>query len=90
MVTDREVEVGLVVMAKVTLVAPLGTTTLTGTCAAEVLLLVKRTVAPPVGANPVSVTVPVELVPPTTEDGLALTDSRVAAFTVSVAVRVTP
>jgi hypothetical protein len=51
---------------KVALVAPAGTVTLEGTLAAW-LLLERRTCAPPAGAGPLSVTVPVEdWVPPTT------------------------
>jgi hypothetical protein len=51
---------------KVALVAPAGTVTLEGTLAAR-LLLERRTCAPPAGAGPLSVTVPVEdWVPPTT------------------------
>jgi hypothetical protein len=43
----------------VALVAPAGTVTLAGTCAAPLLLLSMMT-APPAGAGPFNVTVPVE------------------------------
>ncbi len=45
---------------KVTLVATAGMITLEGTLAAPVLLLESATCAPPAGAGPLSVTVPVE------------------------------
>jgi hypothetical protein len=58
-----------VVTVKVALVAPAGTVTLAGTVAADVLLLVSATTAPPVGAALLSATVPVEDIPPTTVVG---------------------
>jgi hypothetical protein len=54
------------------------------------LLLCKVTVAPFAGAAPVNVTVPVELLPPTTVVGLFVTLDSVAAVTVRVVVLVTP
>lgn len=54
------------------------------------LLLERVTTAPPDGAGPVSVTVPVEVFPPVTEFGLRATEVSVAAVTVKLAVRVTP
>ena len=66
------------------------TVTLPGTVAAAVLLLDSVTTAPPAGAGPLSVTVPVELVPPRTEVGFKETVFRVAGVTVRVAVRVAP
>jgi hypothetical protein len=54
--------------------APAGTVTREGTEAAP-LLLESVTIAPPEGAGPLRVTVPVEdCTPPTTLDGLRLTD----------------
>jgi hypothetical protein len=82
---------GLVVTEKVAVVAPAATVTDAGTWAAAVLELVSVTTAPPVGAGPESVTVPVEGLLPTTEVGLTLTPLRaaVAGVTVNVAVRLT-
>ena len=79
-----------VVTVNVALVAPAATVTLAGTWAAVVLLLVRVTTAPPDGAGPVKVTVPVDEVPPITELGLRLTEVSAAAVTVRVAVFVTP
>ena len=79
-----------VVIVNVALVAPAATVTLAGTWAAVVLLLVRVTTAPPDGAGPVKVTVPVDEVPPITELGLRLTEVSAAAVTVRVAVFVTP
>jgi len=70
----------------VALVAPAGTETVAGTVAAEVLLDVRFTVRPPVGAALLIVTVPVELVPPVTVVGLTDTPVTVGAVTVRVAV----
>ena len=89
-VTDVEDATPLVVMVKVVLVEPAAIVTLAGTCAAAALLLLSVTTAPPAGAAPFSVTVPVELFPPTTDVGLLVSDDSVAAVTVSVVVLVTP
>ena len=67
----------VVVIVKVAVVAFAATVTLAGTCAAEVLLLDSVTTAPPAGAGPVRVMVPVEAVPPVTAGGLRLTDETV-------------
>jgi hypothetical protein len=73
----------VVVIVNLALVAAAGTTMLVGTCATAVLLLVKVTVAPPVGAGPLNVTVPCELVPPTTIVGLSVSDVADSPFVVN-------
>jgi len=80
----------LVVTVKVAVVAFAATVTLAGTCAAAELLLDRVTTAPPVGAGPFNVTVPVEDVAPITEAGLRVTELKVAAVTVKVTVLVAP
>lgn len=76
-----------VVIVKFAVVAPEATVTLAGTCAAAVLLLDRVTTAPPVGAAPANVTVPVDDVPPSTELGFTaivlsdLTTVRLAVLT---------
>jgi hypothetical protein len=77
-----------VVAAKVALVAPAAIVTLAGTVATPVLLLESDTPAPPAGAAAVSVAVPVDPFPPTTDDGLTLTACRLAAAATGVTVRV--
>lgn len=81
---------GLVVTVKIPEFAPAGTVTLAGTEAAVVLLLDNVTMAPAAGAGPFKVTVPADDVAPITEEGLRVTEVRVAAVTVRVAVLVTP
>jgi hypothetical protein len=78
------------VIVNVALVLPDGIVTLDGTDAAPGLALVRATVMPPVGALPVSVTVPVELVPPVTVAGLRVRVESAAGLTVRVAVLLTP
>ena len=73
---------GVVVTVNVALVAPAATVTLAGTVAADVLLLVSVTAAPPAGAAPFKVTVPVDEVPPVTLVGLSVTLEGVGALTV--------
>ena len=66
----------LVLTVNVALVAPAATVTLEGTLAAVVLLLESVTCAPPVGAGPLSVTVPVEEFPPVTLVGFSESEER--------------
>jgi hypothetical protein len=66
--------------------APAATVTFAGTVAATVLPLESVTTAPPVGALPVRVTVPVEDVPETTLVGLTETAEIAEGLTVRVAV----
>lgn len=80
----------LVVMVKVALRAPPEMVTLAGSRAAALLLLDNVITAPAGGAAPFNVTVPIELLPPTTEAGALVTDDRAAAFTVTVAVLAIP
>ena len=69
----------LVPTVNVALVAPAATVTLAGTRAAVVLLLESATDAPPAGAAPLSVTVPVEELPPTTLVGFSANELSVIA-----------
>ena len=71
-------------------VLPADTVTVAGTWAAPVLLLASVTTAPPAGAFPFSVTVPVELLPPVTDDGFNVTVDTTAGFMVRVALPLTP
>ena len=85
-VTEAFAATAVVVIVNVAVVAFAGTVTLAGTCAALVLLLESVTTAPPAGAGPVRVTVPVEETPPTTEVGLTATVFAAAVLTTTVAV----
>jgi len=66
-------ETGEVVATKSTLSCPSGIVTVAGTRTSGVLL-VTRTVLPPLGAGPLSVTVPVVELPPATRFGLRVTE----------------
>ncbi len=91
MVTDVDVATALVVTVKVALVAPAGTVTPLAGALAAALLLDRETRAPPLGAGPFRVTVPVgEEVPPVTLDGLRVREEGTGGTTVSVAVCVPP
>jgi len=92
-VTEVEAVTLLVLTMKVALLAPARTVTLEGTLATT-LLLVSITCAPPVGAGPLSVTVPVEdCAPPVTLVGFSVSEDKVGGAcgsTVSEAVLVPP
>jgi len=81
-VTDALLATGLVLTVNVAVVAFAATVTFAGTVAAAVLLLASVTTAPPAGAGPFSVTVPVDEVPPVTELGLMLTALGTGAATI--------
>ena len=89
MVTDLERVTALVVIVNVALVLRPGIVTLAGTLAADELSL-NDTTAPPLGAGPLKVTVPWEVVPPTTLVGFSESVLNTGRFTVSTAVFVTP
>jgi len=77
MLAEVETRTPDVFTVKVTLVAPAGTVTLEGTLA-TLLSLDSAICAPPVGAGPLSVTVPVEdCRPPTTLVGLSVREETV-------------
>jgi hypothetical protein len=93
-VAEVEMRTKDVLTVKVALVAPAGTITLEGTLAAP-SLLERRTWAPPAGAGPVRVTVPVEDWPPKTFAGFSVSEEIVgggggAGVTVSEADLVAP
>lgn len=77
-VTGVDVVTPLVPIANAAVVEPCVTVTLAGTVATAVLLLESDTVNPPAGAPAVSVTVPCDPFPPTTEDGLTETAESAA------------
>jgi hypothetical protein len=92
-VTRMELGDGTVVTWNAALVAPAATVTLGGTVAAEVLLVDNETAAPPLGAGPLRVTLPVEEFPPLTLVGFSVSEERVGSadgVTVSVADLLTP
>ena len=68
----------MVVTVNVAVVDPAETVTLLGVVA-DVLLSESVTRMPPVGAGPLRVTVPIELVPPGTVVGFMETDERLTA-----------
>src|SRR6202158_5694186 len=93
MVTVVDAVTAVVLTVKVAVVAPAGPATLEGTLAAP-LLLESATCAPPAGAGPLSVTVPVEdCTPPITLVGFSVSEETVGSgggATVSVADLVAP
>ncbi|HQQ76690.1 MAG TPA: hypothetical protein PLB01_05000 [Thermoanaerobaculia bacterium] len=74
----------------VAVAVPAATVTLEGTVAAAVLELARYTISPPAGAGPLRVTVPVEVVPPTTVVGLSDTLEGRIDVVVRTAVFVAP
>jgi hypothetical protein len=76
MLTVVDAATALVLTVNVAPVAPAAIVTLDGTLAAAVLLLESITTAPPDGAAPLSVTVPVEEFPPTTLVGFSVSEER--------------
>lgn len=72
-VADVLLATAVVVTVNVVLVVPAATVTLAGTCA-EPLFEDSATAAPPAGAGPFRVTVPVELLPPTKLVGFKLSE----------------
>jgi hypothetical protein len=88
-VGDLELVTFVVVTVKVALVLSLSTVTLDGTEATEVLLLDSDTTVF-CAAVPLSVTVPVEVLPPTTVEGLRESDDSEGSLTVRVLDLVTP
>lgn len=89
MVTDLDLFTRVVVMVNVALVLLAGTVTLAGSLAYCELSLSETTI-PPVGAGPLSLTVPWEVAPPLTVVGLNVSVLNAGRFTVSTAVFVTP
>ena len=90
MVTGVDAATALVLIVKVALLLPAGTVTLEDTLAAP-LLLESVACAPPAGAGPLSVTVPVDdCVPPVTLIGLNVSEETVGGVTVSEADMLTP
>ena len=90
MVTEVDESTSIVPTAKVAVVVPPRTVTLAGTVTTAVLLLESVTCAPPAGAGPLSVTVPVEELPPLTLTGFKVNDEGTGGITVSAAVCVAP
>jgi len=79
----------VVVTANVTLVAPAATVTFAGTVA-EALVLASVTTAPPEGAAPLNVTVPVDAAPPTRLDGASVRADKTGGLMVSALASVAP
>jgi hypothetical protein len=69
---------------------PAGTVTKAGTLAANGVLLLSETATPPLGAGPVSVTVPWDVAPPRTLVGLTESEFNAGGVTVSTAVNMPP
>ena len=91
--TGVDAVTALVLTVNVALLAPAATVAVAGTVAAAVLPLIRETTAPPAGAGPLSVTVPVEGDPPVTLVGFNVSEEsvgRACGSTVSEAVLVAP
>ena len=84
MVNVASLATGLVVTGNVAVVAFAATVTLAGTWAAAVLLLASVTAAPLAAAGAASVTVAIELLPPTTLAGPNASDDTDCGLTVRV------
>jgi hypothetical protein len=90
-VEEVDVVTELVATVKVALLAPEAMLTLAGTVAAAVLLLERETTTPDDGAGALSITVPCDVLPPTTVVGFSVNELRAPAeATESAAVSVTP
>ena len=90
MVIELFIATARVVTVNVAVVFPAVTVTLAGTVATAVRLLDRVTTVPPAGAAPVSVTVPVDGVPPFTVVGFRVSEAMVGACTTKLTLRVTP
>ena len=77
----------MVLTVKLAAVSPAATVTLAETVA-DPLSLERVTMAPPAGAGPFKVTVPVELLAPRTLVGFSATEARTGGLIVRAAVRV--
>jgi len=90
MTTDVDAATGYVLIVTWVLKLPAGTLILGGTLTAEGNELPSDTVKPPLGAAPVSVTVPWDATPPPTVDGVIENALRAGFVTVITAVSVLP
>ena len=79
MLTEVFAPTDTVETVKFAVVVPAATVTLAGTVATLVFALESDTTAPPLGAPLLSVTVPCDVLPPTTLVGFTATDDRLAA-----------
>jgi hypothetical protein len=77
-VTVVELATALVATWNVAIVFPADTVTLAGTDATDVLLLMRETTTPPLGATPLRVTLPVEELPPFTLVGFNVSEDSAA------------